>query len=126
MSSSASQIYRQLAWPALFTAMVVGGCESGLERIDRKVDALLVERSSSLGPDALAPTIEPLPAGDVTPYSGRDVTTDEPPTINPSAEQIPYQAVDEEAQVLIDRLRAYTEMPEDARQMDLGEALAYA
>ncbi len=107
MNSSASKVHGRPAWlVSSLTVLVIGGCGSGLERIDLKVDALLVERSAALGPDALAPTIEPFPTVDMRPHSGRDVTADELPTINPSADQIPYQPVDEEAQALIDRLRA--------------------
>ena len=127
MNSSGSKVHVRPAWlVSSLAALVIAGCESGLERIDRQVDALLVERSAALGPDSLAPTIEPFPTVDATPYSGRDITADELPTINPSADQIPYQPIDEEAQTLIDRLRAYTEVPQDALRMDLQGALAYA
>ncbi len=84
MNSSGSKVHVRPAWlVSSLTALVIAGCESGLHRIDRQVDALLVERSAALGPDALAPTIEPFPTVEIKPYSGRDVTADELPTINP-------------------------------------------
>ena len=57
MSSPISTWPGRLAASIALVLIATAGCESGLRRIDRRVDKLLAEHSADLGPDALAPTI---------------------------------------------------------------------
>ena len=110
---------------AAFTLVGVGGCESGLGRIDRHVAELISDRSAALGADAVTPRL-PWPGGD-RPAEGRDrsLVDEQPPTTNPPAEQLPFSPADEAQDVML-RLERYADVPAEARRMDLRSALAYA
>jgi hypothetical protein len=104
--------------------LAAAGCESGFRRIDRKVDAMLAETTQAIGA-----SVEPRSqAGDMgRPVARAEQTAEQPPTINPSAESLPFvSAGAREAEQVIQRLEGYNEMPEDALRMDLPAALAYA
>ena len=108
-----------------FTLVGVGGCESGLGRIDRHVAELISDRSAALGADAVTPRL-PWPGGDRS-AEGRDASLadERPAPANPPAAQLPFSPADE-AQDGRQRLERYADIPADAMRMDLRSALAYA
>src|SRR5262245_1919398 len=113
---------------AFAAAATLASCESGFDRIDRHVDTLLVDTSEDIGGNSVPPPPgswpTPLPArpsGDAR----RALIDKSPPTVNPTADELTFQTLDESRKVL-DRLQAYNEVPADALQMDLPASLSYA
>ncbi|NNF43424.1 MAG: TolC family protein [Phycisphaerales bacterium] len=99
------------------------GCANGLDRIDRSVEALLREGTGVInaehGPD------RPVDHAIETP--ALDAWARRPPTLNPDASALSFDPIDrEDANAVIERLAGYSELPEDAQQLDLAGALAYA
>lgn len=101
-----------------------GGCESPMERIDRRTTDLIMGTSGGLGPEATTPPLwggagppPEAPFGDE--YSTRLRTA------NPSASELRYTPADEAADVN-ERLDTYAREPEDAIVLDLKGALRYA
>jgi len=104
---------------------VVAGCESGFQRLDRKVDAMLVETTRSIGA-SVGPRPESVPTTGQLP-SRSEALAEQPPTANPPAESLPFTAAGQrDAEEVIDRLEGYSELPADTLRMDLPAALAYA
>jgi len=124
------RLFRPLTLAGLCAVLAAGAsCSSGMDRIDRKVNALLAETSQAIGA-AGAPVAGALSAGEAR----GDPTEEHPATVNPPADDLAFAAqvlpVTEggrtDAQQVIDRLEGYSRMPEDAQSMDLAAALAYA
>lgn len=108
---------------ALAAVIGLAGC-GGLERIDRRVGALLAETSAGLGADVLPrmPDYFDEPArlsAHADPYDKHV------PTVNPPAPAIQYDTL-AEADDVVDRLERYNEVPDDAIPLDLEGALAHA
>ncbi|MCI0630784.1 MAG: TolC family protein [Phycisphaerales bacterium] len=99
------------------------GCESGYQRIDRRVDALVREASGELGPDAPPPKGVLPPKADASPSD--ELYRERPPTVNPSASELKFQRV-RDADDVLGRLKSYNEVGEDAMRIDLPFSLAYA
>jgi hypothetical protein len=104
------------------------GCSAGFKTIDRRVDELLEQTSEDLGPDATPPgpsswptALGPRPSGE----RKAALINQHPPTVNPAANELAFRPMDESTQVL-DRLRAYNEVPSDALTFDLTASLAFA
>ena len=108
----------------LLALLAAAGCESGFRRIDRKVDAMLAETTQTIGA-SVEPRSQTGQMG--RPVARAEQTTEQPPTVNPAAESLPFVSAGvREAEQVIQRLEGYSEMPEDALRMDLPAALAYA
>jgi outer membrane protein TolC len=104
---------------------MVAGCESGFQRLDRKVDAMLVDTTRTIGA-SVGPRPESVPTT-AQPIDRADQTTEQPPTVNPPAEALTFTAAGQrDAEEVIDRLEGYSELPADTLRMDLPAALAYA
>ncbi len=110
---------------ALLAAVVCTGCQPPFQRIDQRVESMVHESSQSLGPDAYPPTR-------TSPQSSNDRVTrrsaaasENPPTVNPAASELPYRAIEDATNVLA-RLNAYNVTPNDALKVDLPYALSVA
>lgn len=107
---------------------VTGGCNSGMDEIDRRVDALLMEASEPMTPDAATPRIA-RQADHRTVRPERDehqrVVNTSPSTTSPAADELSMR-VSREAEDVIDRLSTYGEVSPDAVRLDLHGALAFA
>lgn len=124
--------YTESAVAVMLASLVICGltaCESGMARIDREVNALLADTSSTLGPEAVSPTIDPvMEVADATPAYA-DPTAETIGTVDPAAADLEFDAasaIEQETDQVIARLAGYTMSPEGARQMDLAAALAYS
>src|ERR1043165_4324043 len=83
----------------LMLALSGRGCQSGFQRIDRKVDALVNNARTALGPDAYPPSTPPPP--DTAKLDRRSpAVAEQPPTVNPAADQLPYRAISDANDVL--------------------------
>ncbi|MDY7107681.1 MAG: TolC family protein [Planctomycetota bacterium] len=108
----------------LIVLLAAAGCGSDMQRIDRKVDAMLAETTQTVGA-----TVDPRArAGEMATAPDRAAQlAEQPPTVNPDAGSLAFAATDaREAEQVIQRLEGYSEMPADALRMDLPAALAYA
>jgi outer membrane protein TolC len=116
----------KLIFVLLAAGLAVGalGCESGLERIDRRVEALLLETTAEMGGNAVPAT----DSGRVDPDVDERVYTEEQPsTVNPPATALLFDAAaDRDAEEVMSRLGAYGEVPADAIRLDLAAALRQA
>jgi outer membrane protein TolC len=109
---------------ALVFGLLAIGCQRGLQHIDKRVDAMVVDTSADLGPDAYPPRTT-LPDENIRISRQSPAASEQPGTINPPAADLTYQAIDEADEVLA-RLNAYSSLPENALAIDLPFALAYA
>ncbi len=104
----------------------LAGCTSGFERIDKNVDQLLVETSAEMR-GTVSPSIRRL--HDEPTYRhddpARDITREQLPTTNPTAEELDYTPLSE-ADRLTSRLRDDPASGEGMISLDLNQALAYA
>jgi hypothetical protein len=104
------------------------GCQSGFEKIDRRVETLMAESSTDIGGNSTYPgagswptALGPRPSGE----GKQALINKQPSTVNPAADELIFQPLEESAQVLA-RLQAYGQTPADAMRLDLPAALAYA
>lgn len=104
----------------------LGGCSSGMDALDRQVDALIDESTTDLGGDSLRPATR-RPLGEGPRYDrARDVYAERLPTVNPRASEIRFSPR-EEALELTERLQLLPDAPsEEARAVDLSTALGLA
>lgn len=94
------------------------GCADDIAAIDARTDALMRERSASLGGGAVVP--RRVGRGELEP--SRSPTAEQPETVNPSAEQLRFTPAAEARQVE-DRLASYGEAAKkDAVELDLRGA----
>jgi hypothetical protein len=110
----------------LAAAVLVGaGCESAMERVDRRVDSLLAETGSHLGGDATWPTMAGLRRESATEIDQKAASRTDLSTVNPSAASMRFEPSDE-ARDVNERLRGYAEPQAGAAEMDLRAVLEYA
>lgn len=106
----------------LLTASLLPACSPGLDRIDRRVDELVLLRARDLGDDTPAPSRE---HGQTE--KAPESATRAPETANPDADELLFEPADE-AHDVTERLRTYAEAHEarGARELDLEGALEVA
>lgn len=107
------------------TLFGAAGCESGFQRIDRRVEDLVTRGSATLGPDAAAPDYVPPDSNPQPLARGSSITAEQPATVNPAASELPYRAV-QDADDVLTRLESYSATPTEAMSLDLPGALGYA
>ena len=113
-------VIRDLLRPALLVcaAGAVTACTS-LDAIDQRTNHLMKQESASLGGGAIAPEVVEIdPADEVSSAQA----SEHPGSVNPDASELRYDqaAVDRD---VAEALEAYAEIPDDARKIDLPEAL---
>jgi outer membrane protein TolC len=99
-----------------------------MDRIDRRVDALLVESGDLVGESRL-PNYGQRgeEATAAMPRRSSPWADEQPETVNPAADTLSFvDAGDEDTEIVLGRLDAYNAVPDDALQMDLAGALVYA
>lgn len=113
--------------PALMLTFLTG-CQSGFEKIDRRVEDLMAESSTDIGgnpafpgPGSWPTALGPRPSGE----GKQALINKQPSTVNPPADELAFRPMDESSEVLA-RLQAYNQTPADALQLDLPTSLAYA
>lgn len=118
--------HRTFAIRALLGALVLvtTACQHPLDKVDRRVDRLLEDRSGTLGNDATPPVWEPNNIGRPTRSAVRET---DPSTVNPPASDLRFDVAAEQAD-LADRLAAYSRLDPDAAPLEIGlpEALRLA
>ncbi len=112
----------------LVLPLVISGCatDSGLSRVDRQVERLILETSTDLGEDAVRPEV-PIDR-EVGDANHRTRYRQRPPTTNPGAADLIFEPR-VEAEEVVARLAEWVpgqEPPADAVYLDLPGALAYA
>ena len=102
------------------------GCQSGLEKIDRQLDALIDESTDNLGGEALRPAVHREVAQTSRPDRSRNIHAERLPTTNPAASEVTFTPR-AEAVSLADRLQILPDAPsDDAIRLDLPSALQLA
>ncbi|MFI4883303.1 MAG: TolC family protein [Phycisphaerales bacterium JB064] len=81
-----------LALPAAAALLVLAGC-GGMDRIDRRIDKLVLQRSAILGSDA-APAQREFPTGPVDDVDRGEQLEKNPETRNPDAQELFYVQAD--------------------------------
>ena len=104
---------------ALFAGIT--GCQGQLDRIDRRTEALLKERSVMLGSTKVGQGLAERRPDEV---SNRDFDDTSPDTVNPSASEIGYTPAPQQVEdlAIADRLRAYAAHANGAAVDPDGEA----
>jgi hypothetical protein len=109
---------------AFLCVIAATGCQNRLHKIDKRVDTMVLGTSAMLGPDAYPPrTTVPDSSVRITKHS--PAASEQPSTVNPPAAELSYQVI-EQADEVLSRLNAYSELPADALAIDLPFSLAYA
>jgi len=113
---------------AVTALIALAGCSSSLEVIDDEVSALLAGTSGGIREEHTAdydiPEVETN-----GPFGSRSSswTDDQSPTVNPQASELPFiLEPDQEAEQVLERIRAQGRVPDDATRMNLPAALTYA
>ena len=101
------------------------GCESGFKKIDHRVDALIAQSSQSMGPDAYPPPTSSIVSEPPAVHDVSNPAEEHPPTLNPSAAELPFAAVQDADDVLA-RLNAYNQVKGEPLPLDFNKAVAYA
>jgi len=83
---------------ALALLLLAGGCSSGMDAIDKRIERVVGQRADSLGKSALTPSTEynDKPS-DKT--QRKEETAKDPSTVNPPADQLEFKAADEKRDV---------------------------
>lgn len=105
--------------------LLLAGCESGFDRIDRRVEALLAESSDDLSGGAIAPALRDRRRESPPPTNAKPTDT-KLPTTNPGAEELDFTAIDPTPEELTERLDAYEIELRQAIHLNLEGSLGYA
>ena len=119
----------RLASTLLATAVLHAGCDSQMKTIDRRTEAVLLSAAEDVGGGVLVPRAgtKAFHEGDPFPEDGPERYR--PPTRNPGAEDLRYEAQPpntEDLEQAAARIQAQGALPEDAERFDLRDALRYA
>ena len=90
-----------------------------MSEIDRRIDKLIQKQTTDLGGETLAATLRE-PARDS--YDREGQNQKDPPTTNPSSEELTYRGADAARDVL-ERLERYVKIDANARLLDLEQVL---
>lgn len=104
---------------AILSLLVAAGGCSSMDDIDRRIDRVVADQTQRMGGDSVAPSLRQkvLDSYDVPDQARKD-----PPSNNPSAEELTYKGADSARDVL-GRLDSYAEIPDGATTLDLPEVL---
>lgn len=110
----------------LWLVLLIGGCSDGMSRIDKQVNALLLEGSGTLGTDAFPPSQRGTYDGSANRIGVHSPEANERPTsVNPAASDLSFNPMDDAGNVL-SRLDAYVQTSGDPLKLDLTMALRQA
>lgn len=107
----------------------VSGCQPAFQRIDREVESLMALMNRDMGGDSKTPLFKAwdLDASEKQPRPVSNPIAEKLPTFNPSAEDLEFlPSAASDTEQVIARLEGYNVEYEDAIQLDLEAALAYA
>lgn len=111
------------------TLCILVGCESDSKWVDSHLETVLQESSRDIGGDTELPPVDGWMAGTGTAFPPDRPIDEQPPTDNPTASELRFQAqsaIDEDALSIVERIQAMGTIPENAQLVDLKEALRYA
>ena len=122
--------------PVVLTILAVCfliGCTS-MTQIDRRVERLMQDAADRINASEITPSIADVGSAEarmIAPDPNPDPNSEHPETINPGAESLTFTQLKrseiEETSTLIERLDRYQQQPgDDAIELDLAAALAYA
>ena len=114
---------------SLLLATWLGGCNS-LDRVDSRTNRAIVSENDLLADGGqTAPQLEPDGYRRGRPFPKVTEEINAPSTVDPPAEDMRFKArtiIDNEADAVIERIRALAKAPADAEPLSLGGALAFA
>ena len=114
---------------ACLTSYGLIGCESDPKWVDTRLQSVLDESAGDIGGNAETPSPDGWMADTGTAFPPDRPIDNLPPTDNPSAEELRYQAqseIDADAQSVIERMQAMGQAAQDAPLLDLEDAIKYA
>ncbi|MCH2174086.1 hypothetical protein MK489_25165, partial [Myxococcota bacterium] len=114
---------------ALGTLAIIAGCESDAKWVDDRLDKILETSATDIGGNAEVPPVDGWMAGTGTAFPPDRPIDNRPPTNNPSAEDLYYQAmteVEKDADSIIERMQEMAVPPEDAVVLTLEASIKYA
>ena len=109
--------------------LTVSGCQPAFQRIDREVESLMALTNRDMGGDTRTPLIKAwdLDASETRQQPESNPIAEKLPTFNPAAEDLEFlPSASSDTEQVISRLEGYNVDYEDATQLDLEAALAYA
>ena len=106
-----------------------GGCESNSKWVDQRLDTILAESDGAIGGNNRIPETEGWMAGSGTPFPQNRAIDNTPPTDNPPASELRFKGqnfTEQDADEIIERMKAMGEAPPDAIKLTLEESIRYA
>ena len=110
-------------------SLVFVGCESDDQWVDSRLDRVLDESSMDIGGDAEAPSSTGWMSGTGTAFPKDRSVDNRPPTDNPPASELQYQAqteLQEDADSIVQRMQSMTVVQEGAEILTLASSIKYA
>ena len=110
-------------------SLVLCGCESNSKWVDDRLDTILAESDGDIGGNNRIPETEGWMAGSGTPFPENRAIDNVPPTDNPPASDLRFKGQDfteQDADEIIERMKAMGEAPPDAIKLTLEESIRYA
>ena len=114
---------------ALSGSLVFMGCESDNQWVDSRLDRVLDESTVDVGGDAEAPGSSGWMSDTGTAFPKDRPIDNRPPTDNPPASELQYQAqteLEEDADSIVQRMQSMTVVPEGAEVLTLESSIKYA
>ena len=110
-------------------SLLLCGCESNSKWVDDRLDTILAESDGDIGGNNRIPETEGWMAGSGTPFPENRAIDNVPPTDNPPASDLRFKGQDfteQDADEIIERMKAMGEAPPDAIKLTLEESIRYA
>jgi len=120
-----ARLHHVLRMAAACLWLTPASCESSFERIDRHTQRLLDDATTGMGGDAIPPAAVRPPSARASAGPRDERLAEQPPTINPAADELRFRPQLDPAQV-VQRLEQYSELPAGTLEIDFAGALAYA
>ena len=128
-SSSIPSATRFAASGLALTLFTLVGCEMGLRQIDESTNEKLRSSAEALGGNAIAPVVDGSRYTPGSYFPDWPENADQPPTINPRADELVFKAVDKaanDAQSIAERFEQLMAGSPDARLLTFDESISYA
>ena len=128
-SSSIPSATRFAASGLALTLFTLVGCEMGLRQIDESTNEKLRSSAEALGGNAVAPVVDGSRYTPGSYFPDWPENADQPPTINPRADELVFKAVDKaanDAQSIAERFEQLMAGSPDARLLTFDESISYA
>ena len=105
------------------------GCESDPQWVDERLERVLDETTGEIGGDSTQPQVTGWMSESGTAFPPDRQVDEAPSTVNPTAEELRYQAMTElegDAESIVERMQSMNLIPEDAEVLTLEQSIRHA